>query len=1011
MANEILGDTGGKWGTVSFAIPDFLQEVRDAVNDFAELLITFLEIANLALEFVKGFIKAFLDPLVAIIEAIIAAILEFLRSLRGIGLYITGDWGLLGWPPEDLRGGYQGYERRMIARLTDRTDPTRPDVPSTTEVLGFFAYISVDPTDFERLINFIITIMRLFGLSFYPDTSALPVPTIKAIKYGASALGVDTSFQFGPLDEALGTDVDEPPKPPPQKCRVTWVTQPASQKHPLNPFPVLGPSGYVITVSTLPEGIPLKFARPRANTDTKPAGGDKSKQSQPREYGDVRDLHGRPVVLYGGAEMLAFNGSGFEFNAGVESDGKLKNGYCQVYGQVGNEIVPLEALGPNTTTLGTPGDGKGADYLLQRSFLITDGVTLAQWFAGEYGAVFDLTDMPLSAKWENNGSGQMAVVENSQVVASTYYFRVWSVGKHIAEEAVVPKWDFRAAKHNAYTAGQPFQVDLQSGLSAIGNPSTAHKAVFVGVDTQEYLKALQTALLVLVLSRADLPTLAEVETAKGTTAASRYAAGEWAAQGLVKEPTGLEDARGLLQRMYPDITSMETPNQDVRKWRADLYSRIKRVAEELYAKSGTNARIERYVVEATEQLRTFSVIPLLAASGNDAASLAWQQSVAGTGADSPPLLEMFNPDNPVSRLEEGFAPNMDSLGIDTDEMQYVRGVFTASDDFIQYDGGTLELIFEEKDPEKVLVYVSQAPEGLRQILTKFITAAGDLNIPDEYRAYLTARRGSDPAMGSVRVSTSGDATPVFVTLPEVLRTLRRGTAYFAGPPPGTPLPTIAFSRGLVHQGGQSLAAGQAGFFTPLCDQAALVLRLATADRAPGDGEWIALRLFDTWPELEEFLRAIENWVKALAEALRSIADAIIKYIEFLQAQIVELQQLIRRINALIQSFLSFSFALPRFSGLMLQSNGTDGILADLVAAKNKPSDSPLSYGAGVAVVVPFAPGFIMDIIAVATADDDSTPSTQDINGSTTTTRPPDAVGTEGVPPGAGPPPTNEPDVL
>ena len=194
-----MADKFGQWGTVSFAIPDFLEEVRDAVNDFAELLVTFLEIANLALEFVKAFVKAFLDPLAALIDVIIAEIIAFLRSLKGIGLYLTGDWALLGWPPEDLRGGYQGFERRMIARMTDRTDPTRPDVPSTTKTLGLFTYLSVDPTDFERLINFIITLMRLFGLSFFPDTSVLPVPTIKGIKYGAQALSVDTSFQFKSL--------------------------------------------------------------------------------------------------------------------------------------------------------------------------------------------------------------------------------------------------------------------------------------------------------------------------------------------------------------------------------------------------------------------------------------------------------------------------------------------------------------------------------------------------------------------------------------------------------------------------------------------------------------------------------------------------------------------------------------------------------------------------------------------------------------------------------------------
>lgn len=997
MANEILGDTGGKWGTVSFAIPDFLQEVRDAINDFAELLITFLEIANLALEFVKAFIKAFLDPLVAIIEAIIAAILEFLRSLKGIGLYITGDWALLGWPPEDLRGGFQGFERRMIARLTDRTDPTRPDVPSTTEVLGFFTYLSVDPTDFERLLNFIITLMKLFGLSFSPDSSSLPVPTIRAIKYGSGALGVDTAFQFKPLANALSSFNGAPP----QTCRVTWVTQPASQKHPLNPFPMLGPSGYLVTVSTIPEGIPLKFARPRSNTDQKPAGGIPGAQVQPREYGDVTDVQGRSVSLYGGAEMLVFKGTDYEFNKGL-SDGVLKPNYCQVFGLVGKEIIPLEQLGPHTPGVGIPGDGKGSDYLLQRTFLITDGVTLAQWFAGEYGAMFNLNDMPLHAKWRKDDLGQVTVIEGSAARASTYYFRVWSVGKQVAEEAAYPKWDFKQVAYNGATAGQPFRVDLQSGRSSISSPSTARKATFVGVDTQEYLKALQTALLILVLTRTDLPTLDELVAAKGTEAADKYRTGEWAGQGFALAPTGLEDARGLLQRMYPDLKTLEVPGQDPLQWRSDLYNRIRVLTEELYAKSGTNARVERFVVDSTEMLRTYTVGAFLSANAGVVGS-GWVALLKAAGLpEDCTLLEAFDPNNKISRsLEVGFAPNMNSTGLkptDVDELAFVQGVFSGQEQYATYQGGEFTLVFEEPDPVKVVTLLTGLPEGLRRIYTKFVQADGSLHVPDEYREYLTAVRGDTAPQ---RVSTSGDLTPVCVVGRSLLEGLNRDATIDN---------LLVSSGGIVYQAGLVFGRGLT-YETALCVQAALVLRVATSERAPGDGEWIAIRLFDTWPELEEFLRKIENWVKALAEAVKSIAEAIIKYIEFVQAQIVELQQLIRRINALIQSFLSFSFALPQFSGLMLQSQGTDGILADFVAAKNKPSDSPLSYGAGIAVVAPFAPGFILDIIAVATADDDNTPSTQDLNGTTTTTRPPDAVGTEGVEPAPGPPPSDEPDVL
>ena len=87
-------------------------------------------------------------------------------------------------------------------------------------------------------------------------------------------------------------------------------------------------------------------------------------------------------------------------------------------------------------------------------------------------------------------------------------------------------------------------------------------------------------------------------------------------------------------------------------------------------------------------------------------------------------------------------------------------------------------------------------------------------------------------------------------------------------------------------------------------------------------------------------------------------------------------------------------------------------LSDLVTAKNKPSDSPLSYAAGLALVIPFGPSFIFDLIALAGGEDNegSTPN-PDPNVTMTMIGAPDPIGIEQIPPGAGPAPTDEPDVL
>jgi hypothetical protein len=103
-------------------------------------------------------------------------------------------------------------------------------------------------------------------------------------------------------------------------------------------------------------------------------------------------------------------------------------------------------------------------------------------------------------------------------------------------------------------------------------------------------------------------------------------------------------------------------------------------------------------------------------------------------------------------------------------------------------------------------------------------------------------------------------------------------------------------------------------------------------------------------------------MKALQKSIKSIVDTIKRYIQFIEGRLVELQALIRRINALLQTLLGFAFQIPKCSFLTMISDGTQGVVGDLVNSKTKPNDSPLAYGAGIAVVIPFGPAIAMDLI-------------------------------------------------
>jgi len=121
----------GQWGTLTFEVPDFMKDARDSINSVAEFLVTALDIALIALKLAKAFLIGLIDPIAALVNSLVNEIEGLLRDLQQLGIYITGDWKLLKWPFDELKGGFSEYERRMIARLTDQTDPTRPDLPQT----------------------------------------------------------------------------------------------------------------------------------------------------------------------------------------------------------------------------------------------------------------------------------------------------------------------------------------------------------------------------------------------------------------------------------------------------------------------------------------------------------------------------------------------------------------------------------------------------------------------------------------------------------------------------------------------------------------------------------------------------------------------------------------------------------------------------------------------------------------------------------------------------------------
>jgi len=106
-------------------------------------------------------------------------------------------------------------------------------------------------------------------------------------------------------------------------------------------------------------------------------------------------------------------------------------------------------------------------------------------------------------------------------------------------------------------------------------------------------------------------------------------------------------------------------------------------------------------------------------------------------------------------------------------------------------------------------------------------------------------------------------------------------------------------------------------------------------------------------DLEKFFQAIINWIESAAKAIQAIIDTILEYINYIQQRIYEVQALIRKINAIIQSI--FLFEIPAGYVSFYYSDGTDGLLMDFMSSENKPTDAPTAWGACALAVVPLIP--------------------------------------------------------
>lgn len=489
----------GSWVTVTIDPSKLLGPVNsviEAIDSVLAIVIAILQLADLILSVVKSFLIGLLDPIRLLIETLLDELRALLSDLRQLGVYVTGDWKLI--DPDnlfaDIVGGFPAYERRMVARLVDKRDPSRPNFSANSPTLGCFLYVSSG--DVALVIKAIAAIQKFFDGGLGSGAKPFPAPTTPKASFGAKDLGV---ANFGALSNI---DFQNPGVSVPDAVAVTWTMPVGTSTIPSLLAPA--PAGFVIEVSTIPNGLGVVAVQPKDGDTAKVVGLPKiSKIALDKKTN-------QPLRLFGGLGVAGAGADGKNW-ADMESSAATAP---RVYFQIdqGTPLIKPSSLIVN----GRP--------LLGNAYYLKAGLFPKLLPGQSFTVVLEKSTLPLHATVSSDGSISVAPETNN------YYVRVRAVTSEIAEAfentygdagylagypvdmfstpfrlyRFVPD-DVRDAKGASFTPKHTGDNDSSTiDQNHFSNATSPAAVTFPTALSLTYLKTVQTAIAVAILSRADL---------------------------------------------------------------------------------------------------------------------------------------------------------------------------------------------------------------------------------------------------------------------------------------------------------------------------------------------------------------------------------------------------------------------------------------------------------------------------------------------------------------------------
>lgn len=547
------------WVTVNVTAPPGLKEAANQIRDVLSVQVGLLNVALTALEVTRALLPGNLNAITALVDSIIEEIEGTLEDFRDIGLYVTGDWNLLGGDFQDVRGGYQAFERRMVGRLTNRDDESRPNFSRSSSAIAIYFYVSADLSDVEALISFMQRIMKFMGRELPLQVYTPPVGL--TVQYGLEGATVS---QLGPIfsERARGGI--------PKQANLRWQMAAPSPQTDVA-FPRKPPPGFLVEVSVLKDGLRLGWDARKANAG----------QTDNRASGVVLDpLTGSPFRLYGGSDILDVGDlTSPTFTPAEDGNSDTETRVYAFSDRLDRVPIPLDKLK----------DGEGR-HLLQRTFFVSVP-TLSEVGPGQgFHGVLRAQDMPYQADFSLDSDGNVVVEVGEQ--ATEVYVRISAVTQELADRISVenrpgntgplaaPLGHFTLSREvvtaQASTLGQVF---VGTGTTDADKtvPSTPLEVTFPSDTTQRYIQTIAVALAVLALSRSDLPVT------------------DTFTLGHAGKPTGLE---AFGPDLVPDLISdFEAQGVSPLVFRETLRSNCIRMANRIYRATGSLGDVEQTAID------------------------------------------------------------------------------------------------------------------------------------------------------------------------------------------------------------------------------------------------------------------------------------------------------------------------------------------------------------------------------------------------------------------------------